>query len=311
MPFVSYTEDGRVEGWVITEPEYVKKYQRGADVRMYFSAVLDRKPSSFGTFQKEQQHAGSRELQGIGAGMYLTFSMQQPEQVTAKVGLSYTSIENARLNLKEEAAELSFEQAKETAWKTWEDYLGRIQVETTRTQDKVKFYTGLYHALLGRGLASDVNGAYPRHDGGIGQLPVKEGKPVHNLYNTDGIWGGQWDLSQLWILAYPEYISDYISSHLQIYQDGGWLADGVANSRYVSGVGTNQLSLIIAGAYQCGIRDFDTQLAYEACLKNELDGKDRPLGAGKVDTEAFIKYGYVPHEETGVGPDESFRFSAL
>ena len=308
--FVSYTEEGRVEGWVITEPEYVKKYQRGADVRMYFSAVLDRKPSSFGTFQKEQQHAGSRELQGIGAGMYLTFSMQQPEQVTAKVGLSYTSIENARLNLKEEAADLSFEQAKETAWQTWEDYLGRIQVETTRTQDKVKFYTGLYHALLGRGLASDVNGAYPRHDGGIGQLPMKEGKPVHNLYNTDGIWGGQWDLSQLWILAYPEYISDYISSHLQIYQDGGWLADGVANSRYVSGVGTNQLSLIIAGAYQCGIRDFDTKLAYEACLKNELDGKDRPLGAGKVDTEAFIKYGYVPHEEVGVGPDESFRFSA-
>ena len=67
-----------------------------------------------------------------------------------------------------------------------------------------KFYTGLYHAILGRGLCSDVNGAYPRHDGGIGQLPMKGDQPMHNMYNTDAFWGGQWNLGQLWILAYPE-----------------------------------------------------------------------------------------------------------
>lgn len=77
-------------------------------------------------------------------------------------------------------------------------------------------------------------------------------------------------------MAYPEYYSDYISSHLLVYKDAGWLADGIANSRYVSGVGTNLLSTIIAGAYQCGIRDFDVNTAYEACLKNELDGENRP-----------------------------------
>ena len=110
---------------------------------------------------------------------------------------------------------------------------------------------------------------------------MKDGKPVHNIYNTDAAWGAQWNLSQLWIMAYPEYISDYISSHLQAYEDAGWLADGLANNRYVSGVGTNLLPTIIAGAYECGIRDFDTKLAYEACLKNELDGENRPFGAGK------------------------------
>ena len=77
-------------------------------------------------------------------------------------------------------------------------------------------------------------------------------------------------------------MSEYISSHLQAYKDAGWLADGLANNRYVSGVGTNLLSTIIAGAYECGIRDFDTKTAYEACLKNELEGKNRPFGAGKV-----------------------------
>ena len=51
---------------------------------------------------------------------------------------------------------------------------------------------------------------------------------------------------------------------------------------------TNLLSTIIAGAYQCGIRDFDVNTAYEACLKNELDGENRPLGAGKIDTRYFV-----------------------
>ena len=174
----------------------------------------------------------------------------------------------------------------------------------------MKFYTGLYHALLGRGLASDVNGAYPRNDGSVGQIPLENGKPAHNLYNTDAAWGAQWNLSQVWILAYPEYASDYISSHLLVYKDAGWLADGLANSRYVSGVGTNLLTTILAGAYQCGIRDFDVDLAYEASIKNELDGTNRPLGAGKVDTDKFLEYGYVPHLENGNGPDEAFMFSA-
>lgn len=307
---VVLTDDGRVEGWVVTEPEYVKKYQPGAVVPLYFSAVLDKKPVSCGAFNGSTVHPDARKATGTGAGLYLTFQTQDRESVTVQVGLSYTSVENARLNRETEATGLTFDEAKTAACGTWEEYLGRIRVETPNREDKVKFYTGLYHALLGRGLASDVNGAYPRHDGGVGQIDLKDGKPVHNLYNTDAAWGAQWNLSQLWIMAYPEYISDYISSHLLVYKDGGWLADGLANSRYVSGVGTNLLSTIIAGAYQCGIRDFDTRLAYEACLKNELDGENRPLGAGKVDTKNFVTYGYVPHADQGDGPDEAFMFSA-
>ena len=103
------------------------------------------------------------------------------------------------------------------------------------------------------------------------------------------------------------YVRIY-SSHLQAYKDAGWLADGLANNRYVSGVGTNLLSTIIAGAYECGIRDFDTNIAYEACLKNELEGKNRPFGAGKVNTTEFVKYGYVPHQDAGEGYHEPLCF---
>lgn len=308
--YVTYTADRHIEGWVITMPEYVKKYQPGATVPLYFSAVLDRKPESYGSFHGNTQLADAKESKGTGAGMYFTFSNEQQEAVTAKIGLSYTSVENARINLQAEAEGKTFEDAKEQAHQIWQEYLGRIEVETSKKEDKVKFYTGLYHALLGRGLANDVNGAYPRNDGSVGQLPMKEGKPQYNVYNTDAAWGAQWNLSQLWTLAYPEYMSEYVSSHIQAYKDAGWLADGLANNRYVSGVGTNLLSTIIAGAYQCGIRDFDTKLAYEACLKNELDGKDRPFGAGKVNTAEFVKYGYVPHQDQGEGYHETFMFSA-
>lgn len=307
---ITFTEDGRIEGWVITEPEYVRKYQPGASVPLYFSAVLDKAPVGYGAFNGADIRPDERKATGVGAGLYLTFRTQDQESVTAKVGLSYTSVENARLNRETEAATLTFDEAREISRQTWEDYLGRIRVETPAREDKVKFYTGLYHALLGRGLASDVNGAYPRNDGSVGQIPLKDGKPVHNLYNTDAAWGAQWNLTQVWALAYPEYYSDYISSHLLVYKDAGWLADGIANSRYVSGVGTNLLSTIIAGAYQCGIRDFDVNTAYEACLKNELDGENRPLGAGKIDTRYFVEYGYVPHLDKGDGPDEAFMFSA-
>ncbi len=307
---VYLTDDGRVEGWVTTYPEYVKKYQTGATVTMYFSAELDKKPAGYGIFHGENIQAGVKQAKGEKAGLYLTYHTHKNESVTAKIGLSYTSIENARLNMKHEASSMTFDEAKKQAHEVWEEYLGRIRVETPVKEDKIKFYTGLYHALLGRGLASDVNGAYPKHDGSVGQIPLQKDKPVHNLYNTDAAWGAQWNLAQVWALAYPEYYSDFISSHLLVYKDSGWLADGIASSRYVSGVGTNLLSAIIAGAYQCGIRDFDVALGYEASLKNEVDGNNRPLGAGKVDTRYFVENGYVPHLDKGDGPDEAFMFSA-
>lgn len=307
---VMLTDDGRIEGWVITEPEYVKKYQPGASVPLYFSAVLDKQPVGYGAFNGETVRSDVRDAIGVGAGLYLTFQTAAEEAITTKIGLSYTSVENARLNLEQEAASLTFDGAREASRNAWENYLGRIRVETPVKEDKIKFYTGLYHALLGRGLTNDVNGAYPSNDGSVRQLPMVDGKPKFNMYNTDAAWGTQWNLSQVWALAYPEYSSEYISTHLQVYQDAGWLADGLASSRYVSGVGTNLLSTILAGAYQCGIRDFDTQLAYEACLKNELDGDNRPLGAGKVDTRYFVEHGYVPHMDKGDGPDEAFMFSA-
>jgi len=285
---VKLVDGNRIEGYVITKPEYVKKYQADATVPMYFSAVLDKTPAAYGTFIDSIATPNAKEVKGKGAGIYLTYKTAANEAVNIKVGLSYTSVENARLNLDTEAKALTFDQAKEKALNEWNEKLGRIAVEGGQETDRVKFYTGLFHALLGRGLASDVNGAYPKNDGTVG-------KADHAFYNTDAIWGGYWNLTPVWAIAYPEYYADFIKGQLLIYKETGWLADGLAAGKYVSGVGTNFTGLVIAAAYNIGIRDFDVKLAYEAALKNETGYINRAPGAGKMDVGAFVKRGFCPY----------------
>ena len=293
---VKLLDSNRVEGYVVTKPEYVRKYQSDATVPLYFSAVLDKTPQAYGIFIDSAVTKGEKAINGKGAGVYLTFKTSEGEQINIKAGLSYTSVANARLNLETEARNLTFDQAKENAIATWNEQLGRIAVEGGSEDDKVKFYTGLYHAILGRGLASDVNGAYPKNDGSIGQIQLdNNGKPVHPFYNTDAIWGGYWNLTPLWALAYPEYYADFIKGQLLIYKETGWLADGLAAGKYVSGVGTNFTGLVIAAGYNVGIRDFDVNLGYEAALKNEIGSQGRVPGAGKMDVGAFVNRGFSPY----------------
>ena len=158
---VEIRDDGTIEGYVITLPEYVKKYQPGAEVPIYFSAVMDKEPARVGSFNGAEVHEGAKEANGVGAGLYVDFPTKQDEQVTVAVGISYTSVENARLNRETEADDMTFDEAKLQSENAWQEMLGRIDVRFAKDDDMKKFYTGLYHAILGRGLCSDVNGAYP------------------------------------------------------------------------------------------------------------------------------------------------------
>lgn len=294
---IKVTGKRTVEGYVITEPEYVKKYQHGATVPMYFYAQFDHDLTDTDVALQGGQWQKGESIEGEGALMLLNFSTREGEQIVTRIGLSYTSIDNARLNFRREARHKGFNAARKAAEKEWRRQLGRIKVEGGTDDSRIKFYTGLYHALLGRGLASDVNGAYPRNDGTVGQIPTgKHGRPIHNHYNTDAVWGAYWNLTTLWSLAYPEYYADWISSQLLVYKDAGWLGDGIACSRYVSGVGTNMVPIAMAGAYQSGIRNFDVETAYAASLKNELTSEGRIEGAGKMDVGAFVERGFSPYD---------------
>lgn len=290
--------DGNVvSGYIVTEPEYVKKYQAGATVCMYFYATLSKAPESVSGFQYYgSELKDGNSIQGPGAVLVLNYKTSENEQIDVKLGLSYTSVENAKANYMAEADNLSFDNARRSAAADWSEQLSRIEVKGGSEDSRIKFYTGLYHCLLGRGLASDVNGAYPKNDGTVGQIELgKDGKPVHNHYNTDAIWGGYWNLTPLWALAYPEYYNDWCASQLLVYKDAGWLGDGIACSKYVSGVGTNMVSIALAGAYNSGIRDFDIETMYAAARKDNLEWRDRIEGAGKMDVRRFVEDGYVPY----------------
>ena len=291
--YVRMVDDLHFEGFVTTNPKYVEKYDKGGRVSMYFWGEVSRKPASVGSFSEKGVQQNARVVQGKGAGLFLNYATTANEVIELKVGLSYTSVKNAENNLKVEAADLSFEQAKANAHKTWEKELGKLKVEGDNKDDKTKFYTGLFHGLLGRGIASDVNGDFPKQDGTIGHLAAdKDGKLSHNFYNTDAIWGGYWNLTQLWSLSYPEHYTNFVQTQLEIYKQRGWFGDGIANSNFVSGVGTNFVGLAIAAAYNIGLRNYDTKLAYEAVKKNELGYKDRLVGSGKMDLKNFLDSGY-------------------
>lgn len=300
-----------IEGFIETNPEYAKFCDPGKTVKMYFVAKLSKKPLQTGSFIDEIMKEGESETTGTNNGLYLTFDMEQNEVLEIQTGLSYTSIANARLNLKTETSEKTFEKVQKESKEIWNKKLNKIVVEGGKKEDRVKFYTGLYHALLGRGLSNDVNGDYPLADRKIGHTALNEmGNPKYNHYNTDGIWGGFWNLSQVWALVYPKYFSDYIQSNIDFYKDTGWLHDGAANGVFTNGVQTNFQGLLLASAHNVGIRDFDVETGYEAALKNELEYNGRNLGNGKYDLSYFVKDRYVPYKDTIISNGWVFNFGA-
>lgn len=293
---IRMTDDTHFEGYVTTNPKYVQKYDNGGRVSMYIYGEVSKKPGKVGAFNADSIYQNSTVAKGIGAGLFLEYNTKDQEVIELKIGQSYTSIKNAQQNLNAEAATLSFDQARMQAKKIWQQELGKLAVEGKNNDDKVKFYTGLFHALLGRGIASDVNGDYPRQDGTIGHLAAdKNGNFTHSFINTDAIWGGYWNLTQLWALSYPEQYTNFVHTQLEMYKQRGWFGDGIANSNFVSGVGTNFVGLTIAAAYNIGLRDYDVKLAYQAVKKNELGYKDRLVGSGKMDVKEFLDRGYSPY----------------
>lgn len=309
--YAELVNENEVQGYVETYPEYAKFCDPGNYVKMYFVARLSKAPDEAGTFIDSEISHGKSLTKGVRNGVCLSFSTAENEVIEMQVGLSYTSIQNARLNLDTEATGLSFDEAREAASMEWNRMLGRIQVEDDNEVNKTRFYTGLYHALLGRGIASDVNGQYKLNGEGTGQIPLDgNGVPRYNHINTDGMWGGFWNLSQLWALVYPDYFSQYLQSNIDFYKETGWLHDGAAAGVFTNGVQTNFQGLLIASAYNCGISGFDLEAGYEAAVKNELEYRGRNLGSGKYDLHYFVRKGYVPYKDTTISNGWVFNFGA-
>lgn len=285
-----------VFGFVECYPVYATFCDKDNTVKCYFYAHLSKPVTTMGTYRDSLIYKGEKDIAGVGTGMYLEFATGQNEVVEMQVGLSYTSVDGARKNLEVETANKDFDQVRSEARDRWNNMLSRIEVEGGAEADKTKFYTGLYHALLGRGIANDIDGAYITNDKQIAKIECGvDGKPLYNHHNTDGIWGGFWNLTQLWTLAYPEVFESYVRSTLDFSRHtDGWLHDGEAAGVYTNGVQTNFQGLIAVSAYNAGVLRNDLSYLWKVVYQNELGYENRPDGAGRYDNGEFVRRGYVP-----------------
>jgi len=236
---------------------------------------------------------------------YLVRLTNPEEEVLMKVGISYTSVDNAGLNIKEELPHSDFDRVVSQSKNEWNGLLGRIKVGGGTETDQRRFYTDLWHALQGRRIINDVNGAYPDNTGAtfrVGQLPLdNSGKPQFNHFNSDSFWGAQWTINTLWGLVYPEIKQQFVLSLLQYQKDGGLVPRGPSGGNYTYVMTGASSTPFIVSAVQEGLIDGDLEEIYQVLKKNHMPGgimekagyeHDTNLGGG---LKYYLEKGYVPY----------------
>lgn len=236
---------------------------------------------------------------------YLIFTDHKNKEVLMKVGISYTSVENAKANMNAELSHWDFEKVVADSKKEWNEMLGRINVKGGTEIQQRRFYTDLWHALQGRRTISDVNGAYPDNTGKIfriGQLPLnKDGKPKFNHYNSDSFWGAQWTLNTLWGLVCPEIMDEFVHSLMQYQKDGGLVPRGPSGGNYTYVMTGASSTPFVVSSIQKGIVVDSLEKIYQALKKNHMPGgimekagyeHDTSLGGG---LKYYLENGYVPY----------------
>lgn len=140
------------------------------------------------------------------------------DTLTAAVGISAVSIENAKLNLDTEVPELDFDQVREQAEETWRTALSGIRVKGGTEKQRRIFATALYHTKIAPNVMSDVNGQYIRHDGSIGTMP--EGRKYLSTFSI-------WDTFRAWhplqTLTDTAFVNDMVLSFMEMYDASGEL----------------------------------------------------------------------------------------
>ena len=265
-----------------------------------------RRPKSTKVFFQIESNTKIKDIkQDDATGNYLIFFDDNAQNVLLKAGISYTSNENAAVNIGTELSHWDFDQVVKASKEEWNNYLGRIKIEGGTASQQRRFYTDLWHALQGRRVISDVNGAYPDYTGDefrIGQIPLDDnGKPTFNHYNSDSFWGAQWTLNTLWGLVYPEIYHEFVHSLMQYYKDGGLVPRGPSGGNYTYVMTGASSTPFIVSAIQKGIINDGLEEIYQALRKNHMPGgimekagyeHSSNTGGGLVN---YIDKGYVPH----------------
>ena len=152
--------------------------------------------------------------------------------------------EEIRINLEREIGAKSMETISAQTEALWNQELSVIDLPGAAEQDKIVFYTALYHSfLLPRSLSED--GKY--------RSPF-DGKVHKGISFTDySIWDTFRATHPLFVLLKPDFAGDLITGLLHAYDEGGWLPKW-PNPGYTNCMMGTHSDAIIADAYVKGAR---------------------------------------------------------
>jgi putative alpha-1,2-mannosidase len=210
-------------------------------------------------------------------GIAFTFSPSETGEkvITLKISKSTVGYSGAKKNINKEIGKLDFDELYKKTKKQWARKLSVVDIIDSNEQNKIIFYTALYHSLLVPWVIDDADGRYRGHDGKIYQ---KSGKDQYGEFSP---WDTFRSLNPLLSLLYPTKENDIILSLLDIYKQTGKLPAGPMTG--------NHAIPIIVDSYLKGITGFDKNIAYAAMKKSIMDTTFM-----QADMKTYQKIGYVP-----------------
>lgn len=197
-----------------------------------------------------------------------------------RVGVSFTSDDNARLNLSAELDGKTFDQVRSEADARWEALLGRVRVEGGTARQQMMLYSTLYRAFLWPSLRSDVNHQYRDERGET----VTE--PSFQYYTTPAFWDQARNQLTLLAMLSPQVATDVIKSSIDRGEKrGGYMPT------YFHG---DHASTFISGCWLRGLHTFDLSRAYALILKNATV----PGRGGRPYLEEYMQQGWIAEKDT-------------
>ena len=92
----------------------------------------------------------------------LKFDLQDGEELLVKVGISSVDLDGAKKNLEAEISDWDFDRVKSESTEAWNKELAKIDVDGAE-DDKIIFYSALYHTMVVPNLFSDVDAVTEKH----------------------------------------------------------------------------------------------------------------------------------------------------
>jgi len=278
--------------------------------RGWFVIELDRPVEDYGVYKDEVASRGAPSAEGDRIGAWVKFPPGS-RTIQVRIGTSLISLAQAEENLGKEVPHWDLEKVKAEGREEWNEQLSRIEVKGGTRDQRVIFYTGMYHAHL-----------YPRLFSEYGRYYSAFDDKVHRgvAYNDYSLWDTFRAEHPLLILTASERVSDMMTSLINMYEEGGWLPKW-PNPTYSGIMIGSHADSVLADAWVKGIRGFDLEKAYEATRKNAMvppDGdrekrwEDRALWSGVESRGGLSWYkelGYVPVDKTAESVSRTLEFA--